>query len=39
MTFDADLNLIVCEHGTSPVVRRAARTARGEVLASHYDGK
>jgi gluconolactonase len=43
MTLDADLNLIVCEHWTSQVVRatlnadgtEASRTA----IASHYDGK
>ena len=29
MTYDADLNLIVCEHSTSLLVREAGRYARG----------
>lgn len=37
MTYDADLNLIVCEHATSTVVRER-RDGRREVVASHYDG-
>ena len=38
MTYDADLNLIVCEHATSSLVRERA-DGRREVLASHFDGK
>ncbi len=40
MTYDADLNLLVCEHATSSVARFAggANGAR-EVLASHFEGK
>jgi gluconolactonase len=38
MTYDADLNLIVCEHSTSSVVRERAGGAR-ETIASHYQGK
>jgi gluconolactonase len=43
MTLDADLNLIVCEHWTSHLVR-AQLTSDGteagrEVIASHYQGK
>ena len=40
MTLDADLNLIVCEHWTSHVVRAALNPdgteASREVIASHY---
>ncbi len=36
MTYDADLNLIVCEHATSSVVRERS-DGRREVLASHYE--
>ena len=38
MTYDADLNLIVCEHATSTLVRERP-DGRREVLASHYDGR
>lgn len=40
MTYDADLNLLVCEHATSSVVRfvGGADGAR-EILASHFEGK
>src|SRR3982751_2470695 len=38
MTYDADLNLIVCEHSTSTLVRERA-DGRREVLASHYEGQ
>jgi gluconolactonase len=38
MTYDADLNLIVCEHATSSLVRERA-DGRPEVLASHFEGK
>jgi gluconolactonase len=38
MTYDADRNLIVCEHATSLVVRERADGTR-EVLASHFEGK
>ena len=37
MTYDADLNLIICEHSTSSLIRE--RRGQREVLASHYDGK
>ena len=37
MTYDADLNLIVCEHATSTVVRERP-DGRREVVASHFDG-
>src|SRR4030088_1581331 len=36
MTYDADLNLIVCEHATSSLIRERP-DGRGEVLASHFD--
>jgi gluconolactonase len=43
MTLDADLNLIVCEHWTSHVVRARLNPdgteASREVIASHYQGK
>ena len=38
MTYDADLNLLVCEHSTSSVVRERPDGTR-ETLASHYRGK
>ena len=36
MTYDADLNLIVCEHATSSLIRERP-DGRREVLASHFD--
>ncbi len=38
MTYDADLNLLVCEHSTSSVARFRPDGVR-EVLASHYQGQ
>ncbi|NIQ39429.1 MAG: hypothetical protein GTN81_12685 [Proteobacteria bacterium] len=38
MTYDADGNLIVCEHVTSSVVRERPDGTR-ETIASHYGGK
>jgi len=38
MTYDADLNLIVCEHATSLLMRERPDGKR-EVLASHFNGK
>ena len=38
MTYDSDLNLIVCEHVTSSLIRENTDGSR-EVLASHFDGK
>jgi gluconolactonase len=38
MTYDADLNLLVCEHSTSSVIRERP-DGRREVLASHFDGR
>ncbi|MEM9063114.1 MAG: isochorismatase family protein [Pseudomonadota bacterium] len=38
MTYDADLNLLVCEHSTSSVTRFRPDGTR-EVLASHFEGK
>ena len=38
MTYDADLNLIVCEHATSSLVRER-RDGRREVLATHFEGQ
>jgi gluconolactonase len=38
MTYDADLNLIVCEHATSLLVREKPDGTR-KVLASHFEGK
>ena len=38
MTYDADLNLIICEHATSSLVRLSP-DGRREVLASHFEGK
>ena len=37
MTYDQDLNLIVCEHATSSLVRESP-DGRREVLASHFEG-
>ena len=37
MTYDRDLNLLVCEHATSSVARFSGR--RREVVASHFEGK
>ncbi|MEL7275604.1 MAG: isochorismatase family protein [Pseudomonadota bacterium] len=38
MTYDADLNLIVCEHATSSVARFMPDGSR-EVLCSHFEGR
>jgi gluconolactonase len=38
MTYDADLNLIVCEHATSSVVREWP-DGRRETLATHFEGR
>jgi gluconolactonase len=38
MTYDADLNLLVCEHATSTLARFRPDGTR-EVLATHFDGK
>jgi gluconolactonase len=38
MTYDADLNLIVCEHSTSSLIREWP-DGRREVLASHFGGQ
>jgi gluconolactonase len=38
MTYDADLNLIVCEHATSSLVRERGDGSR-EILASHFEGR
>jgi len=38
MTYDADLNLIVCEHSTSTLVRERP-DGRREILASHFEGR
>ena len=38
MTYDADLNLIVCEHATSSLIRERP-DGRREVLASHFDNQ
>jgi gluconolactonase len=38
MTYDAELNLLVCEHATSSVARFRPDGTR-EVLASHYEGR
>ena len=38
MTYDAELNLIVCEHSTSSLVRERP-DGRREVLASHFEGR
>ena len=36
MTYDADLNLVICEHATSSLVRLSP-DGRREVLASHFE--
>jgi gluconolactonase len=38
MTYDGDLNLLVCEHATSSVVR-LGRDGTRTVLASHFEGR
>jgi gluconolactonase len=38
MTYDAELNLLVCEHATSSVVRFRP-DGRREVLATHFEGR
>ncbi len=38
MTYDGDLNLLVCEHATSSVARFRPDGTR-EVMASHFEGK
>jgi gluconolactonase len=38
MTYDGDLNLIVCEHATSTLVREYP-DGRRETLASHFEGR
>ena len=38
MTYDADLNLIVCEHLTSSLILEGSAGHR-EVVASHFEGK
>jgi gluconolactonase len=38
MTYDADLNLLVCEHVTSSLVREYP-DGRRETVASHFEGK
>jgi len=38
MTYDADLNLLVCEHSTSSVARFWPNGTR-EVLCSHFEGR
>jgi gluconolactonase len=38
MTYDSDLNLIVCEHATSLLMRERP-DGRREILASHFEGK
>ena len=38
MTYDSDLNLIVCEHATSQLMRERP-DGRRETLASHFEGK
>ena len=38
MTYDANLNLLICEHATSSVVRLAPDGTR-EVLCSHFEGR
>jgi gluconolactonase len=37
LTYDADLNLLVCEHATSSLVRERP-DGRRETLASHFEG-
>ena len=38
MTYDAELNLLICEHATSSVVRLRP-DGRRDVLCTHYDGR
>jgi gluconolactonase len=38
LTYDAELNLIVCEHATSSLIRERP-DGRREVLASHFQGQ
>ena len=38
MTYDADLNLIICEHATSSLIRERP-DGRREVLASHFENQ
>lgn len=38
LTYDAQLNLVVCEHATSTVARFDAQ-GRRQVLASHFEGR
>jgi gluconolactonase len=38
MTYDADLNLLVCEHATSSVARVRPEGTR-EVMCSHFEGR
>ena len=38
MTYDAELNLIVCEHATSSLIRERS-DGRREVLASHFENQ
>lgn len=38
LTYDRDLNLIICEHSTSSLVRLAADGSR-TALASHFEGR
>ena len=38
MTYDAELNLIVCEHATSSLIRERP-DGRREVLASHFENQ
>ena len=38
LTYDADLNLIVCEHATSSLVRERG-DGSPEILASHFEGR
>jgi gluconolactonase len=38
MTYDADLNLIVCEHATSSLVRERP-DGRRETIAAHFEGQ
>ena len=38
LTYDADLNLLICEHSTSSVVRLRVDGTR-EVLATHFEGR
>lgn len=38
MTYDADLNLLICEHATSSVVRLRPDGTR-EILCTHFEGR